>query len=209
MATMITEECINCGACEPECPNQAISSLEDFLVIDPTLCTECVGFHDAEACAAVCPVDCCVADPNNLEQETILVARAREIHPEANIGEDFPSRFRLGAEPATAAPSPDKPAPATKDAAAGKPAAAKPAGSPPASKMISPKLKALLEKNLASGDPLTIQLKKMAFTGRVFRLMLDEGWIALENDDGRRKGCYLITGGKITTMTGEEMSLPG
>jgi len=56
---MITVECINCGACEPECPNQAISQGEDIFVIDPQLCTECVGFHEQEACAAVlCPVDC-------------------------------------------------------------------------------------------------------------------------------------------------------
>ena len=54
MATMITEECINCGACEPECPNQAISQGEDIFVIDPALCTECVGFHDEEACAHAC-----------------------------------------------------------------------------------------------------------------------------------------------------------
>jgi ferredoxin len=94
MSTMITEECINCGACEPECPNQAISQGEDIYVIDPALCTECVGFHDAEQCAAVCPVDCCVPDPNNEEAEQLLVERAREIHPDKEIGEDFPSRFK-------------------------------------------------------------------------------------------------------------------
>jgi len=94
MATMITEECINCGACEPECPNQAISQAEEIYVIDPMLCTECVGFHDAEQCAAVCPVDCCVPDPNNVESETLLVDRARQIHPDKEIGEDFPSRFK-------------------------------------------------------------------------------------------------------------------
>ena len=65
MATMITEECINCGACEPECPNEAISEGEDIYIIDPNLCTECVGFHDYEACQAVCPVECCIPDPNN------------------------------------------------------------------------------------------------------------------------------------------------
>jgi ferredoxin len=82
MATMITEECINCGACEPECPNQAISQGEDIFVIDPALCTECVGFHDEEACAAVCPVDCCIPDPNNLESEEVLLTRAQKIHPD-------------------------------------------------------------------------------------------------------------------------------
>lgn len=94
MATMITEECINCGACEPECPNQAISQSDDLYVIDPMLCTECVGFHDAEQCAAVCPVDCCVPDPNNEESEALLVDRARQIHPDKEIGEQFPSRFK-------------------------------------------------------------------------------------------------------------------
>jgi Pyruvate/2-oxoacid:ferredoxin oxidoreductase delta subunit len=96
MATMITNECINCGACEPECPNNAISQGETIFVIDPQLCTECVGFHDYEACAAVCPVDCCVTDPNNIETEEALVARARAIHPETPIGDNFESRFRKG-----------------------------------------------------------------------------------------------------------------
>jgi len=82
VATIITEECINCGACEPECPNQAISQGEDIFVIDPALCTECVGFHDEEACAAVCPVDCCIPDANNLEAEGDLLARAQKLHPQ-------------------------------------------------------------------------------------------------------------------------------
>jgi ferredoxin len=82
MATMITEECINCGACEPECPNQAITQGEDIFVIDPQLCTECVGFHDEEACAAVCPVDCCIPDPNIPESEGALLQRAQKLHPE-------------------------------------------------------------------------------------------------------------------------------
>jgi ferredoxin len=94
MATMITEECINCGACEPECPNEAISEAEDIYIIDPQLCTECVGFHDEEQCAAVCPVDCCVPDPNNEETEEKLIERARAVHPDEEFGEEFPSRFR-------------------------------------------------------------------------------------------------------------------
>ena len=61
MALKITEECINCGACEPECPNTAISQGDDIYLIDGAKCTECKGHHDAPACAAVCPVDCCVA----------------------------------------------------------------------------------------------------------------------------------------------------
>ena len=94
MATTITSECINCGACEPECPNNAISQGDPIYVIDPLLCTECVGFHDFEACAAVCPVDCCVTDPNNIESEEVLIARAKAIHPETSFGDDFQSRFR-------------------------------------------------------------------------------------------------------------------
>jgi hypothetical protein len=96
MATTITSECINCGACEPECPNNAISQGDPIYVIDPLLCTECVGFHDFEACAAVCPVDCCVTDPNNIESEEVLIARAKAIHPETSFGADFQSRFRKG-----------------------------------------------------------------------------------------------------------------
>jgi ferredoxin len=93
MATMITEECINCGACEPECPNQAISQGEDIFVIDPKLCTECVGFHDEEACAAVCPVDCCIPDPNIPESEGELLDRAAQLHPEKK----FPPLTQLAA----------------------------------------------------------------------------------------------------------------
>lgn len=102
MATMITADCINCGACEPECPNNAISQGETIFVIDPELCTECVGFHDYEACAAVCPVDCCVTDPNNVESEEALIARARVLHPETQFAENFESRFRKGQGSATA-----------------------------------------------------------------------------------------------------------
>ena len=96
MATMITGDCINCGACEPECPNNAIRQGDPVYVIDPLLCTECVGFHDYEACAAVCPVDCCVTDPNNIESEQVLLERARALHPETQIGDTFESRFRKG-----------------------------------------------------------------------------------------------------------------
>ncbi len=135
MATMITSDCINCGACEPECPNNAISQGDPVYVIDPKLCTECVGFHDYEACAAVCPVDVCVTDPNNIEAEDVLIARARSLHPETDFGENFQSRFRKdkadgAAKPAVeAAASPEKAAPVA--APAPKPAAA-PAPAPSA-----------------------------------------------------------------------------
>ncbi len=113
MATMITSECINCGACEPECPNNAISQGDPVYVIDPLLCTECVGFHDYEACAAVCPVDCCVTDPNNVETEEVLIDRARALHQEVNFGEEFQSRFRKAngeQKPAAAMQQPASPA---------------------------------------------------------------------------------------------------
>jgi len=121
MATMITSDCINCGACEPECPNNAISQGETIFVIDPKLCTECVGFHDYEACAAVCPVDCCVTDPNNIESEEVLIARARALHPETPIGDNFESRFRKG--DGKAAPATPKAEPAAQVASAANQAA--------------------------------------------------------------------------------------
>lgn len=117
MATVITSECINCGACEPECPNTAIYqggvewefngktqpalSAEIFYIV-PEKCTECVGFYDHEACAAVCPVDCCVPDPNLPESEEVLLVRAKELHPETQFPAEFPSRFRKDAAAADA-----------------------------------------------------------------------------------------------------------
>ena len=115
MAIIITVECINCGACEPECPNNAIYeggvewrmeegttvsgtyTLEttgeevaadaemapvedDIYYIAPDKCTECVGFHEEPQCAAVCPVDCCVPDPEREEEEAVLLARQARLH---------------------------------------------------------------------------------------------------------------------------------
>jgi ferredoxin len=114
MAIMITDECINCGACEPECPNNAIYEggvewaisdgtsvsgpyklkdgsevdaddqnepiSDDFYYITPDKCTECEGFHEEPQCAAVCPVDCCIPDPDHEETETILLARKERLH---------------------------------------------------------------------------------------------------------------------------------
>jgi ferredoxin len=138
MATVITSECINCGACEPECPNTAIYAggvpwelngasspaiAQDIYYIVPSKCTECVGFHDHEACAAVCPVDCCIPDPNIPETEAVLLARARELHPDDTFPDDAPSRFRKeggGAAAAAAATA----GTGTEHAANGAPAAA-------------------------------------------------------------------------------------
>ena len=114
MAIMITDECINCGACEPECPNNAIYEggvewsfadgttikgevamqdgsmvdvekkfepvSEDYYYITPEKCTECVGFHEEPQCAAVCPVDCCVPDPDHKETEDQLLAKKSKMH---------------------------------------------------------------------------------------------------------------------------------
>ena len=95
MATIITDECIDCGACEPECPNEAIVPGDGIYVIKPDLCTECVGFHDEEQCQAVCPVECCIPDPQNPESEATLLERAKKLHPQAVFGDNFPSRFRV------------------------------------------------------------------------------------------------------------------
>ena len=94
MATYITADCINCGACEPECPNNAISTGPEIYVIDPNLCTECVGFHGEEACQSVCPVECCLPDPNHEETEDVLLAKAVKLHPE----QTFPPVDQLTAE---------------------------------------------------------------------------------------------------------------
>ncbi|MFA5626329.1 MAG: YfhL family 4Fe-4S dicluster ferredoxin [Thiohalomonadaceae bacterium] len=75
MALMITDECINCDVCEPECPNAAISQGDDIYVIDPNLCTECVGHYDTPQCVEVCPVDCIPKDPNRVESPEELLAK--------------------------------------------------------------------------------------------------------------------------------------
>lgn len=115
MAIMITDECINCGACEPECPNTAIYEggvewsfaggtklaqveieegvfedakkkqnpvSDEFYYIVTDKCTECTGFHEEPQCAAVCPVDCCVEDPDNVEDKETLLAKKAWLHGE-------------------------------------------------------------------------------------------------------------------------------
>ena len=86
MATIITDDCIKCAVCEPECPNEAIDDGSgeglDYYYIDPELCTECVGFHGEEACQEVCPVDCCIPDEDIVETEEVLLERAIKLHPD-------------------------------------------------------------------------------------------------------------------------------
>jgi ferredoxin len=166
MATIITQECINCGACEPECPNTAIyqggvefehegkksaALQDDIFYIVPEKCTECVGFFDYEACAAVCPVDCCVTDPARPETEEVLFLRAKALHPGKEFPSAFPSRFSPGhageegasveggtkpAAVATAASPATSPTEA-KPAVAAEPAAAKKAAASPAATKAS------------------------------------------------------------------------
>ncbi|PJJ60146.1 4Fe-4S dicluster domain-containing protein [Hymenobacter chitinivorans] len=113
MAIMITDECINCGACEPECPNTAIYEggaqwrwadgttlkevqvdggatvsgtapqtpvSDEYYYIVSDKCTECVGFHEEPQCAAVCPVDCCVDDPDYRESQEKLLTKKEWLH---------------------------------------------------------------------------------------------------------------------------------
>ena len=72
MALIITEECINCDVCEPECPNEAISMGDEIYRIDPSRCTECVGHFDTPQCVDVCPVDCIPKDSRYVENEAQL-----------------------------------------------------------------------------------------------------------------------------------------
>jgi ferredoxin len=74
MALKITDTCINCDICEPECPNQAIYRGEVIYEIDPNRCTECVGHFDEPQCAIVCPVECIPVDPDHIEtQEELMI----------------------------------------------------------------------------------------------------------------------------------------
>jgi ferredoxin len=185
MATVITEECINCGACEPECPNTAIYqggveweldgqthaaiSASIFYIV-PDKCTECVGFYDHEACAAVCPVDCCVPDPKIPETEAVLLERARKLHPDKEFGADFPSRFKAGGAEAPAAP-------------AGNGAAVAPASSPvpaaaPAPRAVAAPAAGRVEKAKAPPPAKPVEpLKPKIFAGELqddFEALLQE-----------------------------------
>ena len=75
MSLIITDDCINCDVCEPECPNDAIYAGEIIYEIDPTRCTECVGHYDKPQCQQVCPVDCIPLDKNRIETKEELQAK--------------------------------------------------------------------------------------------------------------------------------------
>jgi len=81
MAYKITDDCISCGACEPSCPNAAISEGKTVYDVNPDKCTECVGSFDSPRCVEVCPVDCCVPDPDHRESRETLLARWKTLHP--------------------------------------------------------------------------------------------------------------------------------
>ncbi len=82
MAYKITDECISCGACEPECDNNAITEGETIYAVVPDKCTECVGFAESPKCVEVCPIDnCCIPDPAQKESRQQLLAKWRGLHP--------------------------------------------------------------------------------------------------------------------------------
>lgn len=83
MALLITDECINCDVCEPECPNGAISQGDEIYQIDSNLCTECVGHYDAPQCQQVCPVDCIIINPDHQETQEQLLAKFQIISGQA------------------------------------------------------------------------------------------------------------------------------
>lgn len=82
MALIITDDCINCDVCEPECPNGAIFQGEEIYVIDPKKCTECVGHYDVPQCVEVCPVDCIVLNPDCVESTAQLQAKYQTLMAE-------------------------------------------------------------------------------------------------------------------------------
>lgn len=86
MALMITDECINCDVCEPECPNDAISQGAEIYEIDPAQCTECVGHYDTPQCREVCPVDCIPLNPDFPEtRDQLQLKYERLVQKKASI----------------------------------------------------------------------------------------------------------------------------
>jgi ferredoxin len=79
MSLLITEECINCDVCEPECPNKAIYQGAEIYEINPDLCTECIGHFDEPQCQIVCPVACIDIDSSKPETQPMLLEKYRKI----------------------------------------------------------------------------------------------------------------------------------
>lgn len=79
MALFITDDCINCDVCEPECPNQAIYQGELIYEIDWKLCTECVGHSEQSLCVEICPVDCILPDPSHVETQEGLFLKYQQL----------------------------------------------------------------------------------------------------------------------------------
>ena len=86
MALKITDQCINCDVCEPQCPNLAISMGQDYYEIDPDKCTECMGHFDEPQCVAICPVACIPVNPYHVETPDQLMAKYHRLHPEKPAG---------------------------------------------------------------------------------------------------------------------------
>lgn len=91
MALMITDECINCDVCEPECPNQAISMGPEFYVIDHRKCTECVGHFEEPQCVQVCPVSCIPVNPVHIETREQLMAKYLQLQGRAGYDAPVPA----------------------------------------------------------------------------------------------------------------------
>ena len=87
MALYITDDCINCDVCEPECPNGAIYQGQEIYEINPNLCTECVGHFDEPQCVVVCPVDCIPLNPDVVETQQQLMQKYHTITLKRNQGE--------------------------------------------------------------------------------------------------------------------------
>jgi ferredoxin len=83
MALWITDECINCDVCEPECPNQAIYMGAEIYEIDPNRCTECQGHFDEPQCVQVCPVECIPVNPSYVETPEQLLAKYHRLQADA------------------------------------------------------------------------------------------------------------------------------
>jgi ferredoxin len=110
MALWITDDCINCDVCEPECPNDAISLGERIYEIDPARCTECVGHFDEPQCVQVCPVACIPVNPAFVETPEQLLEKYRRLHPQPGA-QACPSSPADGSTAGGEGPSPPPPGP--------------------------------------------------------------------------------------------------